>query len=75
VAQGNQVAGFFCGHDAGNPGDAKYVAFFSGAFQDDGQCGRIHGDAALRHSHPVGGRFGGYINHVRLPLAVKMCQR
>jgi hypothetical protein len=74
VAQRNQVAGFFGRHDAGDAGNAKHIAFFGGALQNDGQCGRVHDDPALRHGNPVGGGFGSHIDHVGLALGVKMCQ-
>ena len=46
VAQGNEVAGFFGGHDAGDAGNAEHVAFFGGARLNDGQCGGQHFNAA-----------------------------
>ena len=72
VAQGNQVAGFFGRHDAGNSGNAQHVAFFGGARFNQGQGGGQHVDAARRHANAVGAGLGRYIDHVGLALGVKM---
>ena len=75
VAQGNQVTGFFGCHDAGNSGDAQYIAFFGGALKNERQRGSIHHNASLRQCNAVRGGFAAYVNHVRLTLRVKMGQR
>ena len=74
MAQGNQITGFFGSHDAGNAGNAQDIALFSRAFQDDGQSGRVHQNAALSHGHAVGRRFAGNVHHMGLTVRVEMCQ-
>jgi hypothetical protein len=53
VAQRDQVAGLFGGHDAGQAGDAEDVAFLRGARFDQRQGLGLHGDAALGHRDAV----------------------
>lgn len=72
VAQGNQVAGFFCGHDARQARHTQHITFFGCARLNDGQrCGQ-HLDATTGHPFAVRGGFGGNVNHVRLALVIKM---
>ncbi len=74
VAQGNQVAGFFGGLNAGDAGDAQHVAFFGSALGDQRLGAGQHADAAGGHGHPVGMGLGGHVDHVGLALGVKMGQ-
>ncbi len=74
MAEWNEIAGLFGRHDAGDARDPKHVALLGRALQNDGQRGRVHEDAALRHRDPVGGGFGGHVDHMGLALGIKMCQ-
>ena len=64
VAQGDEVAGFLCHHDAvnvvnvvnaGDAGNAQHIAFFGGAGFDEGQGGGQHFDAAAGDGDAVRG--------------------
>ena len=74
VTQGNEVAGFLGGLDAGDAGDAEHVAFLGGALLDQRQRGGQHGDAAFGNRHSVGARFRRHVDHVGLALRVEVGQ-
>ncbi len=72
MAQGDEVAGFFRGHDGGNAGHAQHVALFGAAALHQGQGGGLHGDAALGHGNAGGAGFGTNVHHMGLALGVKV---
>jgi hypothetical protein len=74
VAQGDQVAGFLGGLDAGDAGDAEHIAFLGGARFNDGQRRGMHVDAATGDGGTVRAGLGRDIDHVGLALCVKMGQ-
>ena len=58
VAQGDEVAGFLCHHDAVNAvnaGDVQHIAIFGGAGFDEGKSGGPHFDAAAGDGDAVRG--------------------
>ena len=75
MAQGDEVAGLFGGHDGGDAGDAQHVAFFGGAVLHNGQGFGFHGDAAFGHCHAVGGGLGAYVDHMGLALGIEVGER
>ena len=72
MAQGDEVAGLFGGHDGGDAGDAQHVAFFGGAVLHNGQGLGLHGDAAFGDGYAVGGGFAAYVDHMGLTLGVEV---
>lgn len=72
VAQRDQIAGLFGGHDACDAGDAQHVAFLGCARFDQCQGFGLHFDVACGYGHTVGGGFGAYVHHVGLALCVEV---
>ena len=72
MAEGDEVAGLFGGHDGGDAGDAQHVAFFGSAVLYDRQGLGLHGNAAFGDCHAVGGGFAAYVDHMGLALGVEV---
>lgn len=63
MAEGNQLAGFFGGHDAGDSGGVEHLAFGGVACGEDLQSLRLHDDEAFGSGLAQGGLLGGNIDH------------
>ena len=72
MAQRDEVAGLFGGHDGGDAGYAQHVAFFCGAVLHNRQGFGLHGDEAFGDCNAVGGGLGAYVNHMGLALGIKV---
>ena len=75
MAQGDEIAGLFGGHDGGDAGHAQHVAFFGRASLHNGQGLGLHGDAAFGDGDAVGGGLGAYVHHMGLALGVEVSER
>ena len=74
VTQRNQIAGFLGPLNTGNAGNAQHIAFFGCSRGDQGQSTGQHVNATTGHSHTTGQGFAAHIDHVGLPLGIKMGQ-
>ena len=72
MAQGDEIAGLFGGHDGGDAGHAQHVALLGAAGLDQLQRGRLHDDAPAGHRRAVRGRLGAHVHHVGLALGVEV---
>ena len=72
VAEGDEVAGFFCGHDGGDAGYAQYITFFGRAALHNGQGFGLHGDAAFGDCDAVGAGLVADVDHMGLALGVEV---
>ena len=72
VAQGDEVAGFFCRHDAGQAGHAQHIAFFGVAMGNQLEGAGQHLYAALGHGHAVGVGLLRHVDHVGLAMGIKV---
>ena len=74
MTQGNQVAGFFGGLNACDARNPQHVALFGGALQHQIKCAGQHVNVTGGDGHPVGRGFGRHVDHMGLPVGVKMGQ-
>ena len=72
MAQGDQVAGFLGGHDAGQACYAQDIAFFGGAGLDDGQSFGLHADKTFGNGNAVRAGFAANVDHMGLALGVEV---
>jgi predicted Zn-dependent protease len=72
MAKGNQITGFFGGHNGSQAGNAKHIPFFGATRLNHRQGVRLHGNAARCDGDTVGGWFAANVHHMGLALAVKM---
>lgn len=75
MAEGDEIAGLFGGHDGGDAGHAQHVAFFGRAGLHNGQGLGLHGDAAFGDGNAVGAGFGTDVHHMGLALGVEVGKR
>ncbi len=74
VAQGDEITGFFGGHDAGQARHPEHVAFLGAAAGNQGAGGGQHLDAAAGDGPAPGGGFIAHVHHMRLALGVEVGQ-
>ena len=72
MTKGNDLSGFFSGHDPCKTRHAQYIAFFGKALGDEIQRFRQHANPAFCHSDAIGVLFLRNINHMGVSAAVKM---
>jgi hypothetical protein len=74
MAEGNQIAGLFGGHDSGDAGGGEDVAFRGITRFDRGEGGGQHFDQGDGGGFADGGGFGGDIDHVGGTLGGEMAE-
>ena len=74
MAQRDQLAGAFGGHNAGDAGHAQHVALFHRAALHGGKGFGVHGKDAPGRSLPGGDRFAAHIHHHGISGGIKMGQ-